>query len=304
MIFVVANLDPHHVQSGWVDLPVEGFELGAEKPFQVHDLLSDARYLWHGPPQLRAARPPGGAGAHLPTPAQGAHRARFRLLPLNREERHRSWEKGDPFRRSRLEWAAVTRPRHAARPALDRRLPAIRHACIAPRLPAMKGEHGTGAGRLPPPWLGFSWAEGGARASAVPVRSPAACRASPAARRPASAARPRVSAARRRASAVRRRASAAPRCGAVSSFSWVSCFFCSSFACATWRRRSVLRRDEQGHQLPPRRFRRRGAAQRVFEEADETGVITERGIRYRQQQHQLEARVLRLVAIEDLVDAR
>ncbi len=48
VIFVVANLDPHHVQSGWVDLPVEGFELGAEKAFQVHDLLSDARYLWQG----------------------------------------------------------------------------------------------------------------------------------------------------------------------------------------------------------------------------------------------------------------
>ncbi len=29
-------------------MPVEGFELGAEKAFQVHDLLSDARYLWQG----------------------------------------------------------------------------------------------------------------------------------------------------------------------------------------------------------------------------------------------------------------
>ena len=48
-ILVVVNLDPHHTQSGWVvvDLALLGVE--ADRPYQVHDLLTDARYLWHGP---------------------------------------------------------------------------------------------------------------------------------------------------------------------------------------------------------------------------------------------------------------
>ena len=46
---MVVNLDPHHKQSGWLELPIEEFGLGHEKPYQAHDLLSDARYLWHGP---------------------------------------------------------------------------------------------------------------------------------------------------------------------------------------------------------------------------------------------------------------
>ncbi len=48
VVVVVANLDPHHVQSGWVELPVEPLGLEPNRPYQVHDLLSDARYLWHG----------------------------------------------------------------------------------------------------------------------------------------------------------------------------------------------------------------------------------------------------------------
>ncbi len=49
MVLVVANLDPHHTQSGWVTLSLPGLALDDDKPFQVHDLLSEARYLWHGP---------------------------------------------------------------------------------------------------------------------------------------------------------------------------------------------------------------------------------------------------------------
>ncbi len=49
-ILVVVNLDPHHRQSGWtgLDLAALGVE-DAEHPYQVHDLLTGARYLWHGP---------------------------------------------------------------------------------------------------------------------------------------------------------------------------------------------------------------------------------------------------------------
>jgi starch synthase (maltosyl-transferring) len=48
-IIVVANLDPHNAQSGWVDLDLETLRLDTGRPFQVHDLLSGARHTWHGP---------------------------------------------------------------------------------------------------------------------------------------------------------------------------------------------------------------------------------------------------------------
>jgi len=48
IIVVVANLDPFHKQNSFVDLPLEQFGIGDGDTYQVHDLLSDARYLWHG----------------------------------------------------------------------------------------------------------------------------------------------------------------------------------------------------------------------------------------------------------------
>jgi starch synthase (maltosyl-transferring) len=49
VMLVIVNLDPHHIQSGWVELPVGALGLDPSQPYQVRDLLSDARYLWHGP---------------------------------------------------------------------------------------------------------------------------------------------------------------------------------------------------------------------------------------------------------------
>jgi starch synthase (maltosyl-transferring) len=48
MIFVVVNLDPHNRQAGWVNVDVAALHLGSEESYQVHDLLTDARYVWHG----------------------------------------------------------------------------------------------------------------------------------------------------------------------------------------------------------------------------------------------------------------
>jgi starch synthase (maltosyl-transferring) len=48
MVFTVVNLDPHHPQGGWVELPLEELGLDPERPFQAHDLLAGARYVWHG----------------------------------------------------------------------------------------------------------------------------------------------------------------------------------------------------------------------------------------------------------------
>jgi starch synthase (maltosyl-transferring) len=49
VILVVVNLNPYHTHTGRVDLTLERLGVDAERPFQVHDLLSEARYLWHGP---------------------------------------------------------------------------------------------------------------------------------------------------------------------------------------------------------------------------------------------------------------
>jgi len=49
IILTVVNLDPHHTQSGWVEVPIHDLGIAPDQPFQVHDLLTDARYLWHGP---------------------------------------------------------------------------------------------------------------------------------------------------------------------------------------------------------------------------------------------------------------
>jgi starch synthase (maltosyl-transferring) len=50
LLLVIVNLDPYHTQSGWIHLPVAEFGLGSGpgEAYQVHDLISEARYLWHG----------------------------------------------------------------------------------------------------------------------------------------------------------------------------------------------------------------------------------------------------------------
>jgi len=45
---VVVNLDPHHAQSGWIQVAPRELGVESDDPYQVHDLLSGARYLFHG----------------------------------------------------------------------------------------------------------------------------------------------------------------------------------------------------------------------------------------------------------------
>jgi starch synthase (maltosyl-transferring) len=47
-ILTVANLDPHHAQSGWVELDLPALGLDERTPYQMHELLTGARYLWSG----------------------------------------------------------------------------------------------------------------------------------------------------------------------------------------------------------------------------------------------------------------
>jgi starch synthase (maltosyl-transferring) len=48
-LLMVVNLDPVHVQSGMVELPLEDLGIDRNIPFEVDDLLTGARYVWTGP---------------------------------------------------------------------------------------------------------------------------------------------------------------------------------------------------------------------------------------------------------------
>ena len=41
-------VDPHNAQSAWIDLDLAALQVDANQPFQVHELISGARYTWHG----------------------------------------------------------------------------------------------------------------------------------------------------------------------------------------------------------------------------------------------------------------
>lgn len=49
IVLIVVNLSPHHVHSGWLQLDLAALGIQANRPFQVHDLLTHAYYLWQGP---------------------------------------------------------------------------------------------------------------------------------------------------------------------------------------------------------------------------------------------------------------
>lgn len=75
LVIVVVNLDPYHVQTGWVELPAEALAIDTRHPYQMHDLLTGARYLWNGARNYVELSPQTGQ-AHI-----------FRLLRYVRTER-------------------------------------------------------------------------------------------------------------------------------------------------------------------------------------------------------------------------
>jgi len=48
VVVTVVNLDPHNVQSGWVHLDPASIDTDDGHPFQMHDLLSNQRFMWQG----------------------------------------------------------------------------------------------------------------------------------------------------------------------------------------------------------------------------------------------------------------
>ena len=48
LVVMVVNLDPHHTQSGFVELPLDEWKIEEDRPYQANDLLTGARYVWSG----------------------------------------------------------------------------------------------------------------------------------------------------------------------------------------------------------------------------------------------------------------
>ena len=47
-VFVAANTDPHHLQHGWVEVPIHELGIGEADAYDVEDLLDGTRYRWRG----------------------------------------------------------------------------------------------------------------------------------------------------------------------------------------------------------------------------------------------------------------
>ena len=48
IILVLVNLDPYNSQSGFAYVPLESFGINGNDPFQVEDLLTGEKFVWHG----------------------------------------------------------------------------------------------------------------------------------------------------------------------------------------------------------------------------------------------------------------
>jgi starch synthase (maltosyl-transferring) len=46
VLLIVINIDPRYRQSGWVEFALDGVQLDPAGSYEVHDLLTDARYRW------------------------------------------------------------------------------------------------------------------------------------------------------------------------------------------------------------------------------------------------------------------
>ncbi|HEY5638181.1 MAG TPA: alpha-1,4-glucan--maltose-1-phosphate maltosyltransferase, partial [Burkholderiales bacterium] len=48
VVITVVCLDPHNPHSGWIELDLAALGIDPALPYQMHDLLSGARFLWQG----------------------------------------------------------------------------------------------------------------------------------------------------------------------------------------------------------------------------------------------------------------
>jgi starch synthase (maltosyl-transferring) len=75
-VFIVVNLDPFHMQHGWVDVPADRWQLGRRPSYQVRDGLTGETFEWRGPRNYVRLEP-GVRAAHVfevPEPAGAARK--------------------------------------------------------------------------------------------------------------------------------------------------------------------------------------------------------------------------------------
>ena len=90
VIAVVVNLDPHHVQSGWVKTRPRGARFDAGESYQAHDLVDRRAVSLAGGKKLRRAQSADRAGAYFSTAPAHAARAGLRLLHVMTMKREKT----------------------------------------------------------------------------------------------------------------------------------------------------------------------------------------------------------------------
>ena len=79
----VVNLDPHHTQSGWLELDLAALgPASRSRPYQMHDLLTDAHFLWHGARNFVMLDPQRCPAHVMRLRARLQREQRLRLLPV------------------------------------------------------------------------------------------------------------------------------------------------------------------------------------------------------------------------------
>ena len=63
----MVNLNPFNWEEGTITIDRDALGVDSARPLEMHDLITDATYTWHGGRGVRPPRP-GGASPHLPGP--------------------------------------------------------------------------------------------------------------------------------------------------------------------------------------------------------------------------------------------
>jgi starch synthase (maltosyl-transferring) len=63
-LVTIVSLDPHHRQSGWIELPLDEFGIDPQQPFLAEDLLGGGTFQWQGSRNY-VELDPNGAAAHI-----------------------------------------------------------------------------------------------------------------------------------------------------------------------------------------------------------------------------------------------
>ncbi|MCY7361245.1 MAG: alpha-1,4-glucan--maltose-1-phosphate maltosyltransferase, partial [Ignavibacteria bacterium] len=46
-LLMIVNLDPYHKQNGWIQVPINKFNITDGQNYVMHDLITDARFTWN-----------------------------------------------------------------------------------------------------------------------------------------------------------------------------------------------------------------------------------------------------------------